>query len=306
MLRRILADVLFARGSGLLQAGHPRRALMHLSIAARLAVANPAYFTAAARAARGAGDVDAAAAWCERALAIDYNLQDVHTLLTSLFLHGDLYSEVLGRIQRHLRPRTYVEIGVESGASLRMVQPGTQAIGIDPEPRLEFKPPANVRVFAEKSDEFFAKRDLKALFDGAPLELAFIDGMHHFEFALRDFINLERHAAPGATILLDDCFPHDRQSAQRERLHRQWTGDVWKLPLVLKKYRPDLALHIIAAPPSGVCMVRRLDPASRVLADNLQRIVAEFMPLDYAVLEKGRASKLNLFPNDWDKVRGLL
>jgi hypothetical protein len=52
--------------------------------------------------------------------------------------------------------------------------------------------------------------------------------------------------------------------------------------------------------------VRRLDPASRVLADNLARIVDEFMALDYAVLEKGRASRLNLFPNDWDKVRGLL
>ena len=31
-------------------------------------------------------------------------------------------------------------------------------------------------------------------------DLAFIDGMHHFEFALRDFANLERHCAPGSTM----------------------------------------------------------------------------------------------------------
>jgi hypothetical protein len=50
--------------------------------------------------------------------------------------------------------------------------------------------------------------------------------------------------------------------------------------------------------------VRTLDPASRFLADNHQRLVAEFMALDYSYLEKDRAAKLNLFPNDWSKITG--
>jgi hypothetical protein len=34
--------------------------------------------------------------------------------------------------------------------------------------------------------------------------------------------------------------------------------------------------------------------------------VDEFMALDYSSLEKGRPAKLNLFPNDWEKIRPLL
>jgi hypothetical protein len=53
-------------------------------------------------------------------------------------------------------------------------------------------------------------------------------------------------------------------------------------------------------------MVRRLDPGSRVLQDNLDRLCAEFLALDYGYLEGDRAGRLNLFPNDWDQVRALL
>ncbi len=292
MLGRVIADVLFARG--------------YFALAARLASSNPDYFAAAALAANRAGDADAAVRYCERALALDYNLQSVHDLLSTIFLHGEVYSEVLARIHQHLRPRTYVEIGVETGASLRLVLPQTQAIGIDPEPKLDFTPPANVRVFAETSDEFFAGRDARTLLGGLPVDLAFIDGMHHFEYALRDFMNLERCAAPESTILLDDCFPHDRRTAQRERIIRFWSGDVWKLVVLLKKYRPDLQIHTVAAPVTGMCVVRNLDPSSRFIADNLRRLIDEFMALDYSYLDKDRARKLNLFPNDWEKLRPLL
>ncbi len=133
-----------------------------------------------------------------------------------------------------------------------------------------------------------------------------IDGMHHFEYALRDFMNLERWCAPQSTVILDDCFPHDRRTAQRERVITFWSGDVWKVVVLLKKYRPDLAIHTIAAPPTGLCVVRNLDPASRFLADNHQRLCDELKALDYSFLEKDRAGKLNLFANDWDKIRPLL
>lgn len=44
---------------------------------------------------------------------------------------------------------------------------------------------------------------------------------------------------------------------------------------------------------------------STFIADNLQRLIDEFMPLDYSYLEKDRAKKLNLFPNDWEKIKTL-
>jgi hypothetical protein len=306
MLFRVIADALFMRGSGLLEAGQPRRALPHLTLAARLASSNAGYFGAAALAASKSGDVDAAVRHCERALQLDPDLEPVHNLLFSLFLHGEPYSVVLERIHRHLRPRTYIEIGIEHGNSLRLVAPETQALGVDPQPQLRFAPGPNVRVFAETSDDFFARRDVRAELGGLPVDLAFIDGLHQFEYALRDFVNLERLCTPRSTILIDDCFPHDRRTAERERHIAFWSGDIWKVVVLLKKVRPDLSIHTVATPPTGMCIVRNLDPGSRVLADNLPRLVDEYMKLDYGYLEKERAKKLNLFPNDWEKIRGLL
>lgn len=306
MLREVIAQALFVRGSGLVETGRPRRALAYLTLAARLASSNAGYFGAAALAASKAGDTDAAVRHCERALQLKPDLEPVHTLLFSLFLHGDPYIRVLERIHRHLKPRTYVEIGIETGRSLQLAAPETLALGVDPQPQLQIVPAPNVRVFAETSDAFFARRDVRAEFGGLPVDLAFIDGLHHFEYALRDFMNLERLCTPQSTILIDDCFPHDRRTAERERVTAFWSGDVWKVVVLLKKYRPDLSIHTVATPPTGMCVVRNLDPGSRFIADNLQRLVDEFTRLDYGYLEKQRGKKLNLFPNDWERIRSLL
>lgn len=302
MLIRLLADALFARGADLLQAGRAHRALPYLALAARLASSNAVYHGAAALAAHKAGAVDAAVRHCERAVELDQGLESAHQLLFGMFLHGQNGHQLLRRIHEHLRPRTYVEIGVEAGVSLRLALPGTLVLGVDPAPRLTEPLPPNARLFAQTSDEFFAQHDLRAELKGQPVDLALIDGLHHFEYALRDFMNLERWCTPESTILIDDCFPHDRRTARRERIIRFWTGDVWKLVVLLKKYRPELLISTIAAPETGLCVVRRLDPASRFIADNLQRLIDEFMALDYSYLETDRAGKLNLFPNDWEKI----
>jgi hypothetical protein len=214
--------------------------------------------------------------------------------------------QVLARIHEHLRPRTYLEVGVETGLSMRLLRPGTQAIGIDPEPKLTESLPPQVKFFRQTSDEFFAQHDARAQFGGLPVDLAFIDGMHHFDAALRDFVNLERLCHRESTILIHDCFPHDRKTSQRERATDFWSGDVWRLVVLLKKHRPDLSIHTLAAPPTGLCVVRNLDPGSEYLRANLARVTEEFLRLDYAYLRGDRAGKLNLVPNDWSFVERLL
>src|SRR5258706_5348979 len=52
-------------------------------------------------------------------------------------------------------------------------------------------------------------------------------------------------------------------TAARERVDAFWSGDVWKLVPCLKKYRPDLSIHTIASAPTGLPVIRNLDPASR-------------------------------------------
>jgi hypothetical protein len=199
-----------------------------------------------------------------------------------------------------------VEIGVFQGESLRLAKPPTQAIGVDPAPQLAFPPAANHRVFAETSDAFFAGHDLRAEFGDLPVDLGFIDGMHHFEFALRDFANLERSCTRESTLLIHDCYPLDRETARRDGSPPFWSGDIWRLIVLLRKHRPDLAVHTIGTPPTGLALVRNLDPDSRFLTENHDRLCQEFLALDYAYLDDDKARKLNLVANDWAKIRPLL
>lgn len=205
-----------------------------------------------------------------------------------------------------MRPRTYIEIGVFEGRSIALVRPETRAIGIDPKPQICAPLGSRTTIHASTSDEYFATHDVKSELDGLPLDLAFIDGMHHFECALRDFIHIEKICTPQSTILIHDCYPFDRVTAQRERQTTFWSGDIWKLVLLLKKYRPDLRLHTIAIAPTGLGVVRGLDPSSRVLERSFEAVVAEFIALDYAVLDEDKAGMLNLHPNDWEKIQKLL
>ena len=306
MLRRVIADLLFLRGLSLLEGGRARPGRWSIGWSLTLAERSAADLTAAAHAAIRAGDRGLAIAYGERALDQDAGFPHAREMLANLYLHGRSYEGVLEDIQRHLRPRTYIEIGVATGASIRLVQPDTVALGVDPEPAIQFALGPNVRIFTETSDRFFTARDVRGELGGLPLDLAFIDGMHHFEYALRDFANLERLCGRSATILVHDCFPLDRASAQRERKSIFWSGDVWRLIVLLKKYRPDLRISTLATPPTGLAVIRRLDPSSRVLADNLERLTDEFMRLEYGYLQSDRAAKLNLVPNEWATIRGLL
>jgi len=217
------------------------------------------------------------------------------------------YLGVLDRIHQHLLPRTYVEIGVRDGRSLALMLPGTVGIGVDPEPRLRYRLSAGAQVFPVTSDEFFATDDTSPVLGDRPVDLAFIDGMHLFEFALRDFINLERRAGPATTILVHDCYPIDEETARRERTTERWSGDIWKLIVCLKEMRPDLLVAVVDAAPTGLGVIRNLDPTSTVLTDAYEEIVARYGSLAYGYLERqGKDVALNRVPDTWDHIRPLL
>lgn len=242
---------------------------------------------------------------CHAATALaDFN--KAHELLAEIELPGPDYFRLLARIHAHLRPRTYVEIGVSRGDSLRLARADTLCIGIDPAPRLRVPAGARVRIFAEKSSDFFATHDVVRELGGRRIELAFIDGMHQFEFALRDFIDVERHAEQGAIVLVHDCYPLDAATASREQRTAFWSGDIWRFILLLRKYRPDLKVNTVGTRPTGLGVISNLDPASRVLSDNLESIIAEFRAIDYSALEGRKPGLLALFPNQWPAVRELL
>jgi hypothetical protein len=248
---------------------------------------------------------EAAAAFCHRVLTLGDDGR-AYRLLAELKLPGPDYLAVLGSIHRFLRPITYFEIGVARGESLRLARSETYTVGIDPCPRLKYALRTRQRVFRETSDEFFAKHDVIAAFGGRPIQMAFIDGMHQFEFALRDFANIEKSSAPEAVIFVHDCYPLDEKTAARQQTTTFWSGDVWRLVVVLKKHRPDLCLHTIGTPPTGLAVISGLNPRSRLIQDNLSELITEGLAIDFSAVADCKAEALNLVPNDWGHIRRIL
>jgi hypothetical protein len=216
------------------------------------------------------------------------------------------YYELLERIHAFLKPRTYVEIGIRQGHSLRLAKTAAASVGIDPAPALEAKPRRGARIFPMTSDEFFERHDLAEELGRRKVDLAFVDGMHLFEFALRDFANLEKFCDQGSTILVHDCYPVDRASATRERTTQLWSGDVWKLVVCLKKYRSDLRICTVDVPPTGLGIIRGLDPSSTTLSSLLDSLYKEFVPYDYGQIESDKAHQLNRVENRWHEIKSLL
>lgn len=214
---------------------------------------------------------------------------------------GPNYLEWLRWFHKKLKPRTYVEIGVESGATLQYAEPPTLGVGVDPELRVIHPLNSWSKLYRQPSDDFFAQHDLKIIFNDTPVDFAFIDGLHTFDQALRDFINIERNSRPETVIVAHDIFPVEPFSAFRERITRFWVGDTWKLIPLLIKHRPDLKIFTIPTHPSGLAVITRLNPASEVLTGIVDDLIAEYMQsLDDQVMSA--EFLLNPVANDFDAV----
>ncbi|MEV6109009.1 class I SAM-dependent methyltransferase [Streptomyces sp. NPDC051940] len=204
----------------------------------------------------------------------------------------------LRRLHQVYRPRNYLEIGVNDGRSLALSR--VPSVAIDPAFKVVKSISCDVHLVKATSDSFFARkdpllhlrtgrnpfralarRDPLAVLGGDPkLELSFIDGMHLFEFALRDFINVERHSRWSSVIVFDDMLPRNVDEAARDRHTGAWTGDVFKVAQVLRRLRPDLVVVEVDTSPTGVVVVFGADPDSKVLPERYDDIEKEYIKPD--------------------------
>jgi hypothetical protein len=213
------------------------------------------------------------------------------------------YLDTLRRIHTCLRPEVYLEIGVRHGFSLALASART-VLGIDPEPDLRVTLADHVRIVSTTSDRFFNDDCLTLLSE--PIDLAFIDGMHLFEFALRDFMNLERYCTANSVVVFDDIYPNHPLQAERERRSKVWTGDVWKITPCLRKYRPDLLLLPVDVNPAGLLIVAKLRPNSLALRMNYNSIVGEFTSAAAPALAADTLTRTGAMQPDDPKLFDLL
>lgn len=238
----------------------------------------------------------------ELAIDADSDCVEAYLALSRLRFPGPTYLDLLARIHRTFRPRTYLEIGVGTGASLQQTLPSTQCVGLDPDLAQAGSLPQHVRLLQRTSNEFFAAPNVEAVLGFSQIELAFIDGLHLFECALDDFCSLEKHMARDGIILIHDCIPFDQRTSERTRSTRFWTGDVWRVIPSLLRYRPDLDVLLVECPPSGLAIVRRLDPTSRLLANRRDEVITYGQSLKF---REGGLSHLRIVKNDWVKLAPL-
>jgi hypothetical protein len=160
--------------------------------------------------------------------------------------------------------QTYLEIGVRTGETFLEVRV-PRKIGVDPvrlgrRARLRSvgRYPQNLRarVFAETSDEFFARR-AAAVFGRSRIDLAFVDGKHTHEQALRDVTNTLEFVSRRGVVVVHDVnpasaeqawpadSPQDASRALGEGPAEAWCGDVWKVVIHLRAARPDIGVMTI-------------------------------------------------------------
>ncbi len=161
--------------------------------------------------------------------------------------------EFLAELHRLLAPRTYVETGVNFGQSMTISR--TASIGIDPDFDVRHEIQANVQLARTTSDEFFTRKDPLAHLPYKVIDLGFIDGMHLSEYALRDYLAIERFTHPASVIVFDDMLPRSIDEAARYRHTTAWTGDVYKAAQALRDYCPELLVFDVDTKPTGVAIV---------------------------------------------------
>jgi hypothetical protein len=182
--------------------------------------------------------------------------------------------EFLRGLHASYAPRTCLQIGVTDGRDL--TGSNARIIGVDPGFTVTSQLPGEVALVTSTSDDFFARPNPIEWFAEGVIDLAVIDGLHEFEFALRDFINIERLAGPTSVVVFDDMLPRSAAAAARDRRTRGWAGDVYKVASVFAKYRPELVVVPIDTEPNGMLLVVGLDPANTTLSDHYDDILGEY------------------------------
>jgi len=159
----------------------------------------------------------------------------------------------LNQLAEMLSARNYLEIGVETGATFHQVNCQYKT-AVDPRFLFDLERSDELNCFGScqyhemASDIFFSKLERTR----EPYDLIFIDGLHHYDQVMRDFIHSLVFAHSRTVFLIDDTLPCDVFSAMRDQQQaldlranyslgfqgNAWHGDVYLFVLLLPIYFP--------------------------------------------------------------------
>jgi hypothetical protein len=153
--------------------------------------------------------------------------------------------------------RSYLEIGVRDGDVFFTVKCKNK-IAVDPKYSLDWK--GRIKrilhtLFGHKfytltSDIFFNQIAPQA-FKNKSVDVVLVDGMHEFDFALRDIENSLKFLSKNGFIIVHDCNPLTKESAcsfsdwKARNYTGVWNGDVWKAIHFLNSNREDINVVVL-------------------------------------------------------------
>jgi hypothetical protein len=144
-------------------------------------------------------------------------------------------SDLINHIIRKNGYGSYLEIGMNTPKQSRWNWPHVEIAlkeSVDPNVRARATYPVT-------SDEFFDKH-VKHKYD-----IIFIDGLHLAEQVYRDITNSLKWLEDDGTIVVHDCKPPSERSQSREHVSGEWSGDVWKAYVKLRKENPNISMYTV-------------------------------------------------------------
>ena len=202
----------------------------------------------------------------------------------------------------------YLEIGVSIGTVFFRVK-CAKKIAVDPSfgfskfkiltrtLRLGNYSNLSARYFEKTSDDFF-KDDAPSVLNDT-VDIALIDGMHEYGYALRDIENTLKYLSPNGVIIVHDCNPKTQENAcsfheWKERgFTGEWNGDVWKAIVNLRSSKPDLDIFV-ADIDQGLGIITKRNTLESPSLPN--RSYEEVGNLSFEEFSKNRNEWLNLKP----------
>jgi hypothetical protein len=216
-------------------------------------------------------------------------------------------SEVIQYLIDKKKCRRYLEIGVFNGEVFFKIQ-APYKFAVDPQFRfvretkykMIFKNLSNInaRYFSKTSDDFF-KEDAPKSFSKKKIDLCFIDGMHEFDFVLRDTLNTLKYLDDNGVIILHDCNPLTAEAEvsfakwQKRGLTGEWNGDVWKMIVRLRSLHDDINVFTLDTD-QGLGIITKGTPHTKLnfTEEQIQR-------LTFNDFDSNREEWLNLKPESY-------
>lgn len=180
----------------------------------------------------------------------------------------------------------YLEIGTAPGADCFKKIRCKIKIGCDPV--VSTGPVDAGMVYGLTSDDFFKINTMT-------FQISYIDGMHLYEYVIRDIVNSWNCLDLGGFIICHDCIPYDETAASRELLNPNWAwnGDVYRSILWFKDTYPDIPCFVVTTDYGFGLIYKNKDTK---LSENCDNILS-YLEYDYHWLQNNM-DKLNLITEE--------